>query len=365
MSFRGTWDSFIGGGSLVGAGLQVSKPIGRYLASSSLDYQSVRDSLGLSTHQLRGLLELTALVRSSWQLRGGAAYTASPRQRLDSVFLTADRNLGDRTAVRLSLSQSFGHAASTTIAAANTWRLKKADISFTAGYDTYYKDLRIGFNVSTSFGYDPMRRRYGLVGAGAANGGEMEVQAFVDANGDGRRDAGEEGVPNILVQGGRRPALTDADGVAMITGLGDGARARARLDLERVDDPYLVGPPPVVEIVPRPGRVAVVPYPMVSTSEVEIKAVFQRPDEPSRGLSALALQLIDGAGAVAAEGRTEYDGTLLLEGIKPGAYAVQIEPAQAARLKLALKDPVRIVVKAVGGFAGQTTATIVKSPDAP
>jgi hypothetical protein len=105
--------------------------------------------------------------------------------------------------------------------------------------------------------------------------------------------------------------------------------------------------------------VVLVPYPLALTSEVEIRAVFQRPGEAPRGLSALSLQLVSASGQVAAEGRTEYDGTVVMEGVRRGDYALRIEPEQAKRLHLALKTPVTIKAKAGGGFAGQVAAEIV------
>ena len=61
---------------------------------------------------------------------------------------------------------------------------------------------------------------------------------------------------------------------------------------------------------------------------------------------------------VAAEGRSEYDGTLILEALRPGAYAVRLDPEQARRLKLVMTAPVDLTVPATGGFAGRATINL-------
>lgn len=365
ISLRAVRDQFVDGASRLTAGAQVSKPLGRYLVSSALTYQTSSSPAGGSAPaQLTGAFDVSALVRGAWQLRGGTAFTTMPNLRVDSVFVTADRSVGDRMAVRFGLTHSFDQDGSTIVQATNTWRLNAADLSIGGSYATRNRDLRLVFNVSVGFGYDPLAHRYRSVGPGAASGGAMEVQAFVDANGDGVRQPSEAGVPGILVQGGRRPAVTDARGDAIVVALGSGATSRARLDTEKVDDPYLTGPPPVLEIVPRPGRLAIAPYPMTATGEIEIKARFRRAGEAPRGLSALALQLVNAAGVVVAQGRTEFDGSLLLEGLRPGSYDLRIEPEQGQRLHMALLAPVKITIGRAGGFAGHVEAEmIVQAPE--
>jgi hypothetical protein len=99
-------------------------------------------------------------------------------------------------------------------------------------------------------------------------------------------------------------------------------------------------------------------FPLTVTGEVELRVLFQRPGQAPRGLSAVQVQLVDTTGRVAAEGRSEYDGTLILEALRPGSYVVRLEPVQARRLRLAMAAPVGLTVPATGGFAGRTTINL-------
>ena len=448
MSLRATADGFADGGQRWDVAFNTSKPINRYLASASFDYEGQTGPSGGNSN-LNGDIALTGLFGHGWQLRGDLSFEAVPTWSLESLGFTAQRNLTPHIALQLGISHSFapptpsasinpvceasplasavnpalaqncpccpqastglagnclgmGTATTacpccppgssglacqgvatqttacqslepggdTTFTVTNTWRLRHADLSLTASYSTTHNDFRIGLQISTGLIFNPLKGRYVPAGPDAAAGGSVLVDAFVDSEGAGVRGPSDKAVPGIAVSGGRADGVTDASGEVLITGLGGGASARVHLDTEKVDDPYLTPPPNIVEIVPRPGRLVVVPYPLAATSEIEIMALFAREGGPPRGLSALALQLVSTKGEVAAQGRTEYDGTLLLENVRAGSYALRIDPDQSKRLGLALKTPVTIVAKPNGGFTGEIKVEVVRvtgeeSDDAP
>ncbi|MDB5459365.1 MAG: hypothetical protein JWO72_1106 [Caulobacteraceae bacterium] len=358
MSVRVVHDQFADGGLLWSASTRMSKPVGRFLVSNDLEYESLTGN-GPDSYQLSDQTDVSVLVRRVWQVRGGASFDLSPSTRLNSLSMTIQRDIAQRTAIALSVTKTFGPHGGTTLQAANVWRLQTMDLSLTAGYASEHRDFTVGLQVSMGLLFDPFARRYRMTGPGAATGGAAAIQAFADINGDGRRQANEPGVPGIESQGGRRPTVTDARGQMLVSGLGDTASARVYLDTSKLDDPYLTPPPTIIELTPRPGRTAMVSYPLVATSEVEIQVLFTRPEENPRGLSALQVQVVSASGAVAAEGRTAYDGTVLLEGLRPGVYVLRIEPEQARRLHLDFKTPVAIAAGAKGGFMGRISAEAV------
>ncbi|MDB5451855.1 MAG: hypothetical protein JWO33_433 [Caulobacteraceae bacterium] len=363
-SFRVARDEFTDGAQDIRTDVRFSRPFGRYLFSTALQYQH-RSGNGDSFDNLLGAMDLSGLVGGKWQLRAGTAYTIAPEFKVQSATVTADRNFGEFTALHLGVNHTFG-PDDTRFEVGETWRLKQADVSLIGAYGTRQKDLRVGLQLSMGFGYDPWRGRYGVLGPGAASGGSIALDAFMDDNGNGLRDPGEKPLPGVLVQGGRRPEKTDANGHVLITGLGDSAYGQASIDISSLDDPYLLPSAPVVQVVPRPGRVARIPYPVTVSGEVELNVAFQRPGQNTRGISALHLELVGADGKVAATGSSEYDGSLLIENIKPGVYQVRIEPAQAERLKMELIRPVSVTVKPGGGFAGKVTVPVTaRTPVAP
>lgn len=347
-----------GSAVLVGSA-ETSRPVNRFLVSSSLNYSATTGGPSPSSPEFGGSFAVSGLVDGHWEVRAASVYAIEPQVRLDSVSLAADRQIGERLALHFGVDQQLGTGAGTLLQMTDTVRLSKMDLSLTSSYATNTHDFRVGFQVTLGFGFDPIQKRYRSLGPGAASGGAMAIQAFRDTNGDGVKQAGEPGIPGITADGGRRAVTSDAQGELMVTGLGDGTIARVRLQTDALDDPYLSGPPTTLTTVPRPGHIARVAYPMTNSSEVELTISFQRPGEAPRGLSALTIQALDASGAVAAQGRTEYDGTLLLEGLKTGAYSLRIDPEEAQRLHMALKAPVSFKAPPAGGYIGEVAATVV------
>ena len=346
---------------------QTSKPVQRALVSAGLNYQGSDGGGVASTESVNGHLDLSGPVGGGWQLRSSAVFPISPSLHMGSLGVTAQRQVGPTTSVSLSAGHSFGESPDTLVNLGATLRLERANLTFSTGYDSARRDITFGIQLSTGLLFDPLQRRYRRVGAGAAAGGAAAVEAFVDGNGDGVRSPGEAPVPGLIVHGGRRDAVTDANGDALISGLGDSAGARIRLDADKLDNAYLTGPTAVVQVVPRPGRVVVIPFAMHATSEIELSAMFARGKAPLQALSSLALELVGEDGKVAAAGRTEYDGTLLLENVPAGAYQLRIEPEQAQRLHMRMQAPVVVRAPPEGGFAGRFRAVIelVEPPAAP
>ena len=101
---------------------------------------------------------------------------------------------------------------------------------------------------------------------------------------------------------------------------------------------------------PRAGTVARVDYPLVPTSELVVRLSFRRQSGDRAALSAVRLQLVPASGE-AMPGITEFDGTAVFDAIRPGTYRIELDPAQAARLGMALAQPLAVTVTGNGAPA--------------
>jgi hypothetical protein len=351
-------DQLINGDTFITATARTSMSIQAILASTSLSYIRSDTLQSGMDQKLSAAVDISGVLRDRWRVRAGLITDLAPDLQAQSAVVTLDRELGNGSALRFGVSHNFSGASSTNLQVGGTWRLDMADISATAGYDTGTRNWRIGFQVSTGLLFDPLQRRYRSARPGVAAGGNLALLAFIDENGDGVAQPGEARVPGLKVSGGYRETDTDALGRLIISALGDGAYVRVRVDPESIDNPFVSLPPTEIQFTPRPGRVTVAPYAMRITGEVELHMMLRDSAGAAHGLSALGVQLVDGAGKVAAGGRTEYDGTLILEGLPAGTYGLRLDPEQASRLRLSLEAPQSVVIKAGGGFVGTRTAYI-------
>lgn len=333
---------------LTDAELRASAPLGRLYASSSVAWQD--DTSNGAGPRWLGSTDVATLLSSRLQLRGGLSYELSPDPRVETAYATLDWQVTERNALRLGIVRTLGPSSETSLQASNLWRADRFDLAFNASYETESREWRVGVQMGFGFGYDPFARGYRMTRPGAASGGAVAVNAWVDENADGRRQQDEPGVPGLIVDTPVGPVDTDANGHAVAVGLGDGASARIRLNAEGVDDPFLMAGPPVMSFTPRPGRTAVIDYPMRRSGELELSARLRRADGTLRPLAALNVELVSADGRTVIAGRSDHAGVLFFEAVAPGDWTVRLEETQSRQLNLKQVEPVQVTIPATGGF---------------
>ncbi|MBB4084280.1 hypothetical protein [Brevundimonas lenta] len=338
------------GGTLVDGELRASAPVGRFYASSSIIYEDEKRADGSGLKRWAGATDVATLVFSKLQLRGGVAYDISPDPRIESAYATADWQISDSQALRLGVVRTLGPEKQTSLQASHLWRARAFDLALNASFEAETGDWRAGMQLSFGFGYDPGARRYRMVRPGVASGGSVQVNAWVDENADGLRQTDEPGVANVVVDAPAAAAPTDENGRVFISGLGDPPTARVRLNAEGVDDPFLAGGAAVFEIEPRPGRTAVINYPMQRTAEVELRVQLQGADGATRPLAAVNVELVPENSGEVLQARSDHAGVVFIESARPGTYAVRLQPDQARALGMSLVEPVTVIVPPAGGF---------------
>jgi len=357
LSFRGLRDGYAGGGSNIVAGVRASTTIADFLVSTGIDYQRRTIPGAPRQEQLGGILAASRFFDYKWQLRAALDYDIRPSADLRALTLTADRAISDRIAIRFGLGHIFQTPQSTTLQAGATFRLPFGDLALVADYTAPRSDWSIGVRFAFGLGYDRGAGRYRATPPGIASGGSAVLSAFIDRNGNGRFDPGEDPVPDVSVEGAERRAATGADGRAFVVGLGTAPTGRLQVGTDRIENFYVTTPPRTVQFSPRPGKVIDIQYPLTPTGEVAARLLFQREGEKV-GLSAVRLLLVrDGVEPRVAT--TEYDGTAVFSDVPAGTYRLEIEPAQAARLHMRLSAPVTVTVAADGNPVPDVNAEVV------
>ncbi|WP_423140760.1 hypothetical protein ACOYW6_07770 [Parablastomonas sp. CN1-191] len=310
------------------------------------DYRS--DDAGSSTTRTwTGDLAATRRL-DNWQLRAAANLDLQRRFDLRSLAMTADRPLSERFGLRLGLGKSFGIVRDLTAQAGVSAQLPFADANFSGAYSTEQKRWQIGIQLNFGLAFDPFARRYRMTRPGPAGGASAALLAFVDADADGRAGADERRLEGIKITGIGSNVVTDAKGEAFVTGLGSNPTGAFRVDSSSLDDVFLTSPPQDVSFAPRPGQVLRVPYPFTPTSEVVIRLQIEQPDGTRVGLSSLRFVLVTPDGGLV-DGSTEFDGTAVLENVRPGRYELRLDPEQSRRLGMRLAKSVTVSVNSESG----------------
>lgn len=341
-------------------GIRTSLLLGTYLFSTSLEAQQQRGGGRPTQANISGSSDLTGIILTNWQLRASANYQIVPTTRLISSSLTGDKRLSGRFNLRLGITHYFGDHATTALQAGITRQLKFAYLTLNSAYVTNTHDLRVGLQLSLGGLFDPILGRYRVTPPGPGVGGNVAIQAFEDTNGNGRRDAGEAPVANVKIQSASRTIESDQDGHALAYALGDPPTSMVEVQPDSLQDPYMRLDHPRWRLVPRPGQVAVVNLAFSRGGEVMIQAEFDEAGGRPRGVAGLSLQLLNEQGDIGFEGRSEFDGSLLAEGMRPGTYHVALNPQQAHLLCLALEGDNKITIAKGGGFSGSLKLRVVR-----
>ncbi len=302
---------------------------------------------GTTNQQMSVSLAASRLVNYNWQLRASTDYDVAPRAGLRDLALTADRRLSDRYALRMGIAKSFGQIQDLTVQAGIVAHLPFSDMTLSGDYSTQQKRWRVGLQFNIGAAFNPLRKRYALTPPGPANGASAALEAFIDDNGNGRRDPGEEPVQGIAIEGAGKRVETDRFGQAFVTGLGDAHSGRLRIDTSKVDTTFYAVPPQFVGYTARAGDVLRIPYPLTPTSELVFRMQLRRDDGTLSGLAAVHVWLVPEKGE-RVYGSTEFDGAVMYEGVRPGRYHLELDADQAKRLHMRLVHPVEVEVGTQG-----------------
>lgn len=180
-----------------------------------------------------------------------------------------------------------------------------------------------------------MRSNWLLDARPMASSGAASVRMFLDDNNNGLMDSGEPLLPGVgfNVDGGRHKARTDAAGIAHIDHLPVKRHVNIAVDTGTLEDPQWA---PTLEghsLVPRPGRVAEINFPVRLTTEID-GTVYLYEDGVKRGMGGLELELLDDKYNLVAHASSSWDGFYIITGVVAGEYWLRVSPAQLQRLGL-------------------------------
>ncbi|MBI3349291.1 MAG: hypothetical protein HY020_19030 [Burkholderiales bacterium] len=278
-------------------------------------------------------------------------YRVHPGASLQAVAISADRKLADGYQVNAGLLRSMDSGL-TLVSGGFSKNLGAFGLALSASYSSQ-RELALGLQLFVALDRDPRSGKWLMEGQPLAGTGAVSARAFVDRNMNGVRDPGEEFVPNagfILNGGGRHPRLTDAGGVALLNRLTPGRYADIALDPATLEDPQWKPLTPGVRVLPRPGRVEPLEFPVITTSEVEGTVYLVDAGGRKRGIGDARVELVNGDGDVIATTTSAGDGYYLFHQVTPGTLRLRIAPDQAAQLKLNGSLARSVDVPATGDF---------------
>ena len=324
------------------AALRQTFTLGRVMATNVINYTDTAAPGSVTTHSTTGTFDLATFAGSHTQYRAEAAYSLGPHPRLMSLGGEVSHDLDANTTLRASLNQTFdNHQTQLGLSGARKFGpyALSFDSSYTPQSKTYAFTVRLGF----SFGRNPLNGRMFVARPGLSSSGAVAVRAFADTSESGEGDTTGAPIGNVAFYSANSHVTSGADGTALLTGTGDGVRTAVHIDSASLPDIAMAPARPGVEVIARPGRIPVVNFAILQLSDIEGTAVYADGNR-KHGVAGLKLNLINAHGHRAAHARSEGDGFVLIEQVRPGDYQLEIAPEQARNLKIHLVGDTRVHV---------------------
>jgi hypothetical protein len=295
--------------------------------SNTLDWRQLGEF-----EQLTGSLLLSRRLYDVG-LRGSIDYSVHPYSDVTGLALTADYELSDGYRVSAGVNRNLLNPM-TSWSAGLSKTVGRYGLGVTGRYATD-GNYAVGFQLSLGLGREPRAASWLASAEPMAGYGAASVRMFVDRNGNGLMDSDEEPVPDagFTINGSRREVRTDSEGIAHVRRLPVGEYVDLSVDRSTLFDPQWEPSTEGVSMVPRPGHVATVDFPVRMTSEID-GTIYLLEGSQERGIGGLELELLNMRMDVVGKAASAWDGFFIIPAVPSGTYYLRISPAQLKRLGL-------------------------------
>jgi hypothetical protein len=273
-------------------------------------------------------------------VRSLLAYQASPHPQVNQANITLGYAFTPEISSQFGVSGNFQGQGTEGFATVD-WDFGR----FRLGPRLSYSDngtVTALLEASLSIEREPVTGQFVTSSGRLAETGSVSAHVYADA--DGTQPLA--GVKVSALQD-HVTAVTDASGVALLTGLQPNVPTDVAVDPSSVPDLFQRPATAGVSVVPRRGVVAALAMPVVETGDVEGVVTGEDGKTPLRAIR-LRLQRAEDGGLVATQ-LSAFDGVYVFPDVPVGHYRVVPDPADLARRGFAPVSPAMAEVPAAGG----------------
>jgi hypothetical protein len=264
------------------------------------------------------------------RVSGRAAWEVDTRGGTTTMAAYLSRQLGN--AINLEAGAGWSRGLGTTLSLFISTQLQAVRATTSVSVPLHGAAVANQF-VQGSVLYDPASRRMGFAPGPSLERAGVSGRVFLDENGDGRRQAGEQLLPDVRVQAGFTSALSDSAGRYRVWDLPSFEPVLVTIDSTSLASPLWVPAYGVVSVETGPNRFRTLDIPVVPGGVIEGRLTRATPDgeAPVAGVKLL----LQRRGAREPQTLVTFsDGDFYLIGVKPGDYELSVDAEALGRLGL-------------------------------
>ncbi|MBL4902563.1 MAG: hypothetical protein JKY62_07915 [Desulfocapsa sp.] len=263
------------------------------------------------------------------RILAGMQYDLGEKNKITRYSLSSHWQMNNTLSGGFDLIHDDDLYQRTTATARLDWDAGFATFSPHLSYDSD-NNVSVAATMSFSLGPDPVSPSWAIAMSSErkANSGAAKALVYHDANNNQVFDEGDTQLPevDVLATQARKSAATGESGHAAITGLTAYSPTDIKVDVDTLEDPFWQPSLAGTAILPRPGHVDYVEFPVVSTGEVDGTVYSTDGQGVMKNLAFVQLELLDSEGNIVQSIRSEYDGFYLFEKVFPGDYTLRVSP---------------------------------------
>lgn len=314
------------------------------MTTHTLKYHKQREQDAFTT----GTLSLSGYF-ASWNARFNVGHRLGNPSGVTGYNLTVNLRTGQYSGIRID-AQHQVEADLTSLNLSVNHEFENVFAGIEGSYNTE-GDFFIGASFSISLGREPRSGRMLFKPRNLAAEGAVSARVYLDNNNNAVFDDLDEPLPGISFRAGNNAQMTDEQGQLVLTDVYAYRPNNIELTTSQLSDPYWVPTRKGVEVIPRPGRIIEVDFPIVNVGEIDGVVTLENGTNV-REVANVELDLINSNGEVAASVKSSYDGFYLFDRVAPGEYKLRMNSAQIDRLKLKIPKPVVIHMSGGEVFSG-------------
>ena len=264
-------------------------------------------------------------TRTNWEVDGGG------RVALAGGYLS--RELGQHLNAEAGVTWTRDLGTMLTVFLSTQLPTVRATTSLSA---TSRGDPVVSQFVQGSVLYDPARRQVSFASGPSLERAGISGRVFLDGNGDGRWQPGEQAVAGVRVRAGFVTTLSDSSGRYRIWDLPAFEPVLVAVDTATLASPLWIPAYGSMSVETGPNRFRSVDIPIVPGGVIEGRVVRQTLDS-TVAIPGARLLLRRHGSSQTARLVTFSDGGFYLIGVKPGEYELSVEPSVLSRLGLSAR----------------------------
>lgn len=282
--------------STLSAGQNLNASMGPLRFNNSLSYTKKE---GFDNDQDREEILNTftgTFLHENNQFRASALYEIAPDPAMASVFASWLHKYTEKISTEIE-AERFLKSGLSQLNGRLNWRHENFTLSPRIEMDS---DGRViaAIGARTGLAADPRTGTPIFRGKALTGSGGLSAHVFLDNDGNGFFNTGDEsveGVEVVAVQA-RRHKETDADGMAFLTDLPTDRATDTTIDSSSLPDPSWIPASEGVSILPRPGRVSKIDFPLHKSGEIDGTVLLAPPRREPYPASGVRLYLYDMSG---------------------------------------------------------------------